>query len=273
MRKLAKKLLQVCLRHDALWHAVNPLEVKGFRTARKKALSRRFATQLEGHPVVQSGPFQGLTYPTLNSAGSVLVPKLLGTYESELHPVITELRQYQFATIVDVGCAEGYYAIGLARLFPGARVLAYDISERARSLCAEMARRNDVANVEIRAGCDRKDLLALPDAGRNLIVSDCEGFERVLFDRETVAYLRRSHFVIELHDFGLSGSSRAIVPFFQDTHEVRLITSVDDRDKAVRYHAPFVTTEDRLEREAAFAEDRGRTMEWLVATPRDGEAR
>ena len=37
---------------------------------------------------VASGPFKGLKYPSLNSYGSSLLPKLLGTYERELSDVI-----------------------------------------------------------------------------------------------------------------------------------------------------------------------------------------
>src|SRR5437016_2600251 len=63
--------------------------------------------------VVQSGPFAGMLYVN-QAVGSAHVPKLLGSYEAELHEIMRSVLTENYATIVDVGCAEGYYAIGLA---------------------------------------------------------------------------------------------------------------------------------------------------------------
>lgn len=83
---------------------------------------------------VASGPFAGMKFTVGNSEGCFL-PKLLGCYELELHQHIMALRkQRQYDVIVDVGAAEGYYAVGLARLFPEARVLAHDTDEKSKPL-------------------------------------------------------------------------------------------------------------------------------------------
>jgi hypothetical protein len=90
--------------------------------------TRSFATRhgLE----VTGGPFAGLRYVPRYVSWSVdLIPKLLGTYEQELHPVIERWLNAGFDTFVDVGSAEGYYAVGLARGVEGARVHAFDIQE------------------------------------------------------------------------------------------------------------------------------------------------
>ena len=50
------------------------------------------------------------------------------------------------------GCAEGYYAVGMARLAPEITVYAYDIEERARIACADLAQRNGVADRVIVGG-------------------------------------------------------------------------------------------------------------------------
>jgi protein-L-isoaspartate O-methyltransferase len=51
-----------------------------------------------------------------------LAPRLIGTYEDELHPHLAEALAADPEVILDIGCAEGYYAAGLARLAPGAVV-------------------------------------------------------------------------------------------------------------------------------------------------------
>ena len=67
---------------------------------------------------VQTGPFAGMKY-VCQSTGA-LCPKLLGCYESELHPAIAKAISRQPKNIINVGCAEGYYAIGMARAKGGA---------------------------------------------------------------------------------------------------------------------------------------------------------
>lgn len=66
-------------------------------------------------------------------------------------------------TVINVGCAEGYYAIGMARAMPDSHIYAYDIDEEAQCLCRKMAKLNSVAErVTIRGGCDCAELNSLP---------------------------------------------------------------------------------------------------------------
>jgi len=53
-----------------------------------------------------------------------LTAKLLGTYEKELQDAIRALEKKRFGRIINVGAAEGYYAVGLARNFPNVPVVA-----------------------------------------------------------------------------------------------------------------------------------------------------
>lgn len=87
---------------------------------------------------VRSGPFAGLAMPSTAAEGC-LAPKLLGTYESELHPVIEQVVARGYRTIVNIGSADGYYAVGLARRLPQAMVLAYDIDENAQAATRRLA--------------------------------------------------------------------------------------------------------------------------------------
>ncbi|WP_299504968.1 hypothetical protein [Cypionkella sp.] len=63
---------------------------------------------------VLSGPFRGMDYPVRASEGS-RAARLMGSYESSLAPVIEEIVTKAYPVIIDVGSAEGYYAVGLAR--------------------------------------------------------------------------------------------------------------------------------------------------------------
>ncbi len=268
MKRWLKRCLQTGMRSDVAWKIAQHFPVRGINTARKVVLANRLIRQFDGQAVVQAGPFQGLIYPTLHANGSELLPKLFGTYESELHGAIRAARTESFDHIVDIGCAEGYYAVGLARLFPAAKVVAFDISDRARELCRAMAAANGTTNVEVRAACTKDDLRRLAGPGRHLVISDCEGFERRLFDGEIARQLAESFVIIEMHDHEDPTTSAALTAWFRQTHRVEIISSIPDRVKASQYQSAAVEGRDLIEKEAAFAERRGDTPTlWLVGVP------
>jgi precorrin-6B methylase 2 len=89
------------------------------------------------------------------SVGSALYPKLLGTYEKELQPVIERLCAKGYLWIIDVGAAEGYYAIGMALRCEDAHVVAFESVETGRQLIRQLAQLNRIENkVEIHGHCD-----------------------------------------------------------------------------------------------------------------------
>lgn len=57
--------------------------------------------------VVMQGPLQGLDFLP-QSAEGCHIAKLLGCYEQPLQPYIEQAIQKQYATILNIGCAEGY---------------------------------------------------------------------------------------------------------------------------------------------------------------------
>src|ERR1700722_2566319 len=73
---------------------------------------------------VRTGPFAGMRYGSV-SVGSAYIPKLLGIYERELSSFIEAACLKRPDLIVDVGAAEGYYAVGLAVRNPTAKVIAF----------------------------------------------------------------------------------------------------------------------------------------------------
>ena len=50
---------------------------------------------------------------------------------------------------LDIGCGTGAIALSMARRSPAARVVAIDVNERARGLCAANAAANDITTVEV----------------------------------------------------------------------------------------------------------------------------
>lgn len=54
-------------------------------------------------------------------------------------------------TLLDLGCGAGPIALTLGRRSPAARVIAIDVNERARDLCAANATANGIGNVDVLA--------------------------------------------------------------------------------------------------------------------------
>lgn len=180
---------------------------------------------------VNAGPFAGMEY--LHTAYcSRLLPKLVGSYEEELHPCINTAIRRRFGLVVDIGCAEGYYAVGLARACESTRVIAFDLSPYARSLCRQLARKNGVANrMALEGACTPESLSAVLDEGA-LVISDCEGYERELLDLDAIPALRTCTLIVELHDLFDSTISRTVARRFADSHNVTIIPgSTRDADR------------------------------------------
>jgi predicted O-methyltransferase YrrM len=222
---------------------------------------------------VKHGPFKGLKYPSANSVGSVMLPKLLGSYEKELHPVIEEVCGLPYSKIIDVGCAEGYYAIGFAMRNPGAHVYAYDTEKFAREFCRTLAETNNVSErVTIEGFCSGETLKGLSDGGRNLIFCDCESYEKQLFTEDLVPYLATSDLIIELHDLDDIEISTYISNLFKETHEQIFIQSIDDIQKAKTYRYEELEGLDLANRKRILAENRLTIMEWVFLKSKTAQA-
>lgn len=147
---------------------------------------------------VRYGSFAGMVYPRDSAESRNIIPKLLGTYEQEIQDAIRQILTRQYDVVIDIGSAEGYYAVGFARAF-GTRVLAYDPEPIERAFCTEMARLNGVNGlVELRDLFLAENVAEFREM-RVLCLCDCEGFEEQIFTRNTVQDTKRWDLIIELH--------------------------------------------------------------------------
>lgn len=213
---------------------------------------------------VRTGFFKGLHYPSFNSFGSSLFPKLLGSYEYELLPFFKAISNVTYSTIIDIGCAEGYYAIGMSMKYPAARVFAYDINETALKLCREMALNNSVSDKIVTGNfCDAEELRKMDLSKRSLIICDCEGYERNLFLKPDKEMYRNCDMVIELHPFNDRTIKEYLSDIFSDTHAITFLVSFNDERKIFDYQDELVGL-SKLAKLKAVQEGRPFTMEWMI---------
>lgn len=189
------------------------------------ARDREFISKRGLH--VQSGPFAGLKY-VYTAVCSSYLPKLIGSYECELHRVLDVAFQKDYRCVIDVGCAEGFYAVGMARRLPQATVFAFDTSYEARALCRRMARINRVLDrVVVRGECTPQNLQQLlsetVSPSKTLVFSDCEGYEKTLLDPEIAPKLRSCDILVEMHDFVSADISSLLKARFSASHDIEII--------------------------------------------------
>lgn len=220
--------------------------------------------------VVVSGPFAGMRYPDWGlTRVDLFAPKLLGIYERELHPSVERLIARSPAVVANVGAADGYYTVGLARRIPEARVIAFETNEERVSQLIAIADLNGVSDrVEARvAPCDHDALAALLD-DRTAIVCDCDGCEAHLLDPRQVPALREAAMLVETHDLIAEGTSRKLTEAFNASHEIARVDAearfVDDFPELE--FMPLVT------RQLAISEFRQGPMWWLEMLPSPGRA-
>lgn len=181
--------------------------------------------KLHGNKVLH-GPFKGMEYPIDSITSRHGIPKLLGSYEQELHftleTIITESNSYE--NIVDIGCAEGYYVVGLA-IRTKKNVIAFDTEPREIKFCKEMARLNKVeSKITTKDWCN-SDFLKTLNENRCFILCDCEGYEAKLFDSDTISYLTKCDLLIELHNTDKINMAKLISKRFKNTHHIEIISS------------------------------------------------
>jgi hypothetical protein len=206
--------------------------------------------------IVRNGPFAGMKLPEIVQERHV-GPFLFGAYESTLHPAVQSVARNSYDSIVDVGSAWGYYAVGFARMFPDSVVYAYDLDPEARKQVLETAKLNDQENIQVGSACVPGELRKRI-GNRSLVFSDCEGYEETLFDSETVAALENSDVIIELHPIGGDKIRRTLKGRFNTSHEVSIFDAEPVEDK--RHFLPEGVSEVAVKEVG-----RGVGQQWLVA--------
>jgi len=175
---------------------------------------------------VRAGPFEGMQVPEQapwadGNAGC----KMLGTYEHELHEVIERAIERRPVGVINIGCAEGYYAIGLARRLD-VNVYAYDIDEKSLRCAERYAELNNVRDrVLTMHGLKPGDPFPY-FSDRSLWIVDCEGDELKLL--QPTPELEHADIIVECHDFMLKPESSATITEvltgrFAGTHSIERI--------------------------------------------------
>jgi hypothetical protein len=278
MKEFLRRVADHLVSNDTLWEPVRKTLVRGSQflcAMREVHESERIIAEIPrlrealDARVVISGPFQGMKYGDTEARCSALYPKLLGTYENELAAVVAEALAKRPSVVVDIGAADGYYAVGFAFRDPQAHVIAFEQNPRAQVELRKLAELNGVSSrIEVRGHCGPEDIAKLGTDG-GLVIVDCEGFEDVILSEKNIRHLANWDFIIETHDGFSAEVTKRLESRFARTHEVRRIDTIHDYDKLDHVQVPLLEGLPRRKADRLLAEGREHAcLRWLSCTPR-----
>ena len=216
---------------------------------------------------VRAGPFAGMRIKRSEAWGSDdLLPKVLGTYELELLPTLQRLQRQSFDIVLNIGAADGYYAVGAAMTIPAERYIAVDIDPAAKTALYDNARLNSVADkIEFHPRIDAQKLEDIVAPSKQcLILSDCEGYELDLFGKGDLAHLQNCFLVIECHDVKGESTCIALSKIFPNTHKIEIIHECGRDPHSIEALEVLNSQKKWL----AVCEHRNQSQSWLLASPK-----
>ena len=228
---------------------------------RSRMIAQALRTQSGGK--VLGGPFAGMAYLE-SAAEGALAPRLIGTYEDELHPHLSAALAEDPEVILDIGCAEGYYAVGLARLAPRAEIFAHDTADAALDACRRMAEMNGVADRVHTGGLFQPADFERFAGRRSLVIVDIEGAEDDLLRPDLAPALAGMRLIVETHDVYRPGVRERLLARFGPTHD---ITEVWPGPKTAPL-PDLLRNRSHLDQLLAVWEFRAAPTPWLVMIPK-----
>jgi len=187
------------------YFAFNVLQAKSDFTQQRFRLSEALAQQF--NYTVRYGPFAGMSlnresWWSAADRGAMM----LGIYEQEVLEALDSLSPGR-DVLIDVGAADGYYAIGSLKAGWVSHAYCFEMSEAGREVILANAKANGVADqVTVLGEADINFLTELVDShgvelSRSIIIVDIEGSEFGLLTQENLDLLRDSCVIVELHEF------------------------------------------------------------------------
>jgi hypothetical protein len=194
-------------------------DLKG--TLPRSEINRLISTEYDH--TVATGPFKGMRFISEPTSGRS-APKILGTYERELHDVIRQIIKSDYECVINVGCAEGYYAVGLALNMKHIVVHAYDTDKKAIEELVQMAGINGVSErIVIGGRCDPETLNSFSKQ-KCIVICDIEGDERSLLNPVTAPALVGFDILVEIHDGTESTEIHdLLITRFRNSHNIEFV--------------------------------------------------
>ena len=180
---------------------------KFWRTETIRERQRRIALEAfdlcEGK--IKYGPFKGLLLNRNTWWGELdLGSQCFGLYEREILNIIEKITPDTYQTFIDIGAADGYYAIGILKSGKIKRAICYEQSPDGRFALKKNWEKNlKPGQLDIfgEANIETLRQLSAADLQNVLILIDVEGAEFDILNRETLHRFQDCEMIVEIHNW------------------------------------------------------------------------
>jgi hypothetical protein len=279
MKSTIKNVLQKIFVNDFVYKLLGPFifvtdRIKASRVDYiTKANTQRLialADEIFADKIICNGPFKGLKFSSPASLASSSYAKLLGSYETEIHPFIDKVLQNKYGVVINIGCDDGYYALGFAKYLKGTPVKAYDINKTALIKAYDLSVKNELQHqISFFGGFYSGDIEKLDAHVKTLFLVDCEGEEKNIFTKLNVHKLINADLIIELHINVYPDLENYFREMFAATHHIKIANSLDDHLKAMQYSYPQINGLD-YDLRRFITQERDVFMQWMFLTAKTG---
>jgi hypothetical protein len=234
----------------------------------KESLSQQLSQIFNN--TIAYGPFSGFKMaPSEWSQSMDRGVMLLGIYEQEVLAVITT-NAPSFDYFVNIGSADGYYALGVLKNNHFKKSYCFEILEKEREVFLNNAELNNLNNrFEMYEQATSDFHLMIPDDVKSncIMLVDIEGFEFEIFNRESISAFRKALIVIELHEFAVEDGESKLENLLNIASEFFDLEYLTTAARDVSVFPELRRLQDNL-RWLLVSEGRAQLQRWLVLKPK-----
>ena len=215
---------------------------------------------------VQQGPFKGMVMNEDQFWGQGdSSSKILGLYEKEIQDLIVSIQKdKEYSTFVDIGGADGFFAIGslVNNLFKKCEV--FEISKKGRISIQKNSKQNNVYDsIRIHDKASKASLTKIDNINNSLILCDIEGGEYELFDEKLIKKIYPSDIIIEIH----KNKENSLVNFEKRFTKIYSITKITQEPRSLKNFKELENINDN-NRALITSEGRSYVQEWWHLSPK-----
>lgn len=247
-------------------------DLKKFRNEtvaqRKERVSLELYKYFNG--VIKYGPFSGLRLSKNPWWGkSDLGSMCLGIYEEEILKFLFSDQLNDRKTLIDIGAADGYYAIGLLKSKRINKAICYEISNDGQeTILSNWKLNEEPGEIEINGDVfdDFINKNKSTDFSQCITIIDIEGAEFLFLSKQILEFIKNSYVLIEIHNW-IPDFMNKYSSFLKDANE---FFDIDILDRSERNTFKFeelrsFTDDNRL---LITSEARPCVMRFLILKPK-----
>lgn len=238
----------------------------GYQAAKNKAwkiLESKYGNE------IAYGPFKGMKLSDeVWWSNNDRITQMLGIYEEHVLKKLSFFAKQGATRFVDIGAADGYFAIGMAYSKIYSKVLAFEIEPTGQACLKNNSVINQCENViRVFGEADYSSLKKLlSEDVKTSVLIDIEGAEYQLLDDKMLSLLSSCYLICELHPWMVDDGYKLQKKLIESAKKYFNVELVKRENYSPNIFCELDDLSDE-ERLISVGEGRGKNMEWLVLTP------